>query len=204
MDLFGKQHLALSMWFFSMHSIDTVIITSWPLWNLGLQCTLSRLSPRFVSRVSGDFNEGVRLALSIKPKLLVVGSETKGFSNSLMQQYSRQSCHTVIILVASRNGESVNGYNGWADEIINDVVAPSAVVKLVKRLCPDSGGSYERVLTDREMEIAGLIAEGHRTSEISAALYISDNTVKTHLAHIREKLGVTGRLGIAQWYRTRG
>lgn len=49
------------------------------------------------------------------------------------------------------------------------------------------------VLTKREMEIAQLAAEGFSNKEIGERLYISQNTVKTQLKSIFEKLGVNSR-----------
>jgi two-component system nitrate/nitrite response regulator NarL len=49
------------------------------------------------------------------------------------------------------------------------------------------------VLTDREHEILGLIAQGKSAPAIGAELYLSTATIKTHLAHLYEKLGVSDR-----------
>ena len=51
-------------------------------------------------------------------------------------------------------------------------------------------------LSQREMEVAGLIAEGRSNKEISQALDISEPTVKKHVGHILTKLKVQDRLQI--------
>ena len=48
-------------------------------------------------------------------------------------------------------------------------------------------------LTDRELEVLRLIATGKRNQEIAAELYVSLNTVKKHVTHIFDKLGVANR-----------
>lgn len=48
-------------------------------------------------------------------------------------------------------------------------------------------------LTEREREVARLLAFGLGNSEIAATLFVSRNTVKTHLKHIYEKLAVRTR-----------
>lgn len=48
-------------------------------------------------------------------------------------------------------------------------------------------------LSDREREIAELVAEGRTNKEIGAALYLSVRTVERHLSHIFDKLGVSSR-----------
>lgn len=48
-------------------------------------------------------------------------------------------------------------------------------------------------LTLREQEILDLLAEGLRFKEIGAKLFVSINTVRTHVRHIYEKLQVQSR-----------
>jgi len=48
-------------------------------------------------------------------------------------------------------------------------------------------------LSEREREVLAAIAEGRSNAEISATLFISEKTVKNHVTHIFEKLGVTNR-----------
>nr|NJM00863.1 hypothetical protein [Desulfobacula sp.] len=48
-------------------------------------------------------------------------------------------------------------------------------------------------LTHREMEVLKLIAQGYTNNEISGMLFISPHTVKSHMIHIFNKLGVNDR-----------
>lgn len=48
-------------------------------------------------------------------------------------------------------------------------------------------------LTDRELEVLAMIAEGKSNKETAAALQISDQTVKNHISHIFAKLRVNDR-----------
>ena len=49
-------------------------------------------------------------------------------------------------------------------------------------------------MSDREREVAALIADGRSNKEISSALGISETTVKKHVGHILLKLGIQDRL----------
>jgi DNA-binding NarL/FixJ family response regulator/tetratricopeptide (TPR) repeat protein len=53
-------------------------------------------------------------------------------------------------------------------------------------------------LTDTEVKVAGLVAEGLSNPEIAAKLMLSRRTVSTHVSHILKKLGVASRTDIAR------
>jgi two-component system NarL family response regulator len=65
-------------------------------------------------------------------------------------------------------------------------LAPAAAAKLAERVT-------QVQLTPRELSALRLLADGHSNKEIATALTISERTVKTHLGHLFEKLGVTSR-----------
>lgn len=65
-------------------------------------------------------------------------------------------------------------------------LAPSAAAKLAERVT-------QVQLTPRELAALRLLANGHSNKEIATALEIAERTVKSHLGHLFEKLGVTSR-----------
>jgi len=65
-------------------------------------------------------------------------------------------------------------------------LAPTAAAKLAE-------GVARVQLTPRELATLRLMADGRSNKEIAGELGISERTVKTHLGHLFEKLGVTSR-----------
>jgi DNA-binding NarL/FixJ family response regulator len=57
-----------------------------------------------------------------------------------------------------------------------------------------NGTAGRPLFSDREIQVAALIAEGQSNKEISTSLVISEPTVKKHVGHILEKLGLADRL----------
>jgi DNA-binding NarL/FixJ family response regulator len=65
------------------------------------------------------------------------------------------------------------------------VLAPAVAARLVRRTGP--------LLTDREVEILGLLATGQSNRELAKRLFVSEATIKSHLSHIYTKLEVDTR-----------
>jgi len=85
----------------------------------------------------------------------------------------------------------------WAGDV-DSVLAPAL------QFLSDAEPVVDGLLTERELEVAELVAEGLTNAAIAAKLYISPRTAEAHLEHIRDKLGFRSRSQIAAWAATRG
>ncbi|MCP3876082.1 MAG: response regulator transcription factor [Desulfobacteraceae bacterium] len=63
----------------------------------------------------------------------------------------------------------------------------------------EANASLPFSLTKRELEVLTLMAKGQTNREISERLYISPHTVKSHVIHIFNKLGVNHRTQAVVW-----
>ncbi|MDX3004139.1 response regulator transcription factor [Kribbella solani] len=84
------------------------------------------------------------------------------------------------------------------------VLSPAVTKRLITRVA-DAGQDHRKTkaaariaeLNDREREIAVAVGEGKSNAEISATLYLSVPTVKTHVSRILTKLDLNNRVQIA-------
>ncbi|MEM8486538.1 MAG: response regulator transcription factor [Bacteroidota bacterium] len=84
------------------------------------------------------------------------------------------------------------------------MILPPAIASKMRVLFQGVDVSSEQALSKREMEIVELMAKGQSRKDIAKTLYISPNTVDSHLNKIYQKLHVsTGTAAIAKIYGAR-
>jgi DNA-binding NarL/FixJ family response regulator len=77
------------------------------------------------------------------------------------------------------------------------LLSPSITKRVIKQFTriPQPAAPKElEELTERELDVFRLIVRGLSNAEIGEQLYISDTTVKTHITHILQKLGLRDRV----------
>jgi DNA-binding NarL/FixJ family response regulator len=74
----------------------------------------------------------------------------------------------------------------------NTSISPRMVAKLVSHLNRQAGPAVDQ-LSERELEILRFIGSGATNQEIAQQLQLSGSTVRTHLQHILDKLGLENR-----------
>ena len=94
---------------------------------------------------------------------------------------------------------SASGLIGCIHDVLagKTYLAPTAAAKLAE-------GVARVRLTPRELSTLRLMADGRSNKEIANELGISERTVKTHLGHLFDKLGVTSRTEAAKVAARRG
>ena len=78
-----------------------------------------------------------------------------------------------------------------AEVLVRDAISPNA---------SDSDGSAARsLLSDREMQVLKLVAEGFSSREVAEQIFVSTKTVETYRSRFAEKLGLKSRAQIVQY-----
>ena len=87
------------------------------------------------------------------------------------------------------------------------LIAPNVTVRLLAAFAQSQAVAPRQPvepLTAREEEVLLALATGRTNEEIAAELYISQSTVKAHVASLMRKLGARNRVELAMWaYETR-
>jgi DNA-binding NarL/FixJ family response regulator len=155
--------------------------------------------------------EVVELAASLSPDLVLMDLRMPGIDGdeATARILAARPEIRVLILTTYETDASIltaieAGASGYLlkaapqDEILAGIrsvargevaLAPSIAAMLVNRVKAPAAPT----LSPRETEVLGLVAAGHSNPSIAAQLFLSEATVKTHLLHVFEKLGVSDR-----------
>jgi DNA-binding CsgD family transcriptional regulator len=86
---------------------------------------------------------------------------------------------------------------GRALEVFERLDAPLWAGKARRERSKITAGAPVNGLTETEQRVAALVALGHTNREIASAMFVTENTVQTHIRHIFQKLGLTSRTQLA-------
>ena len=163
--------------------------------------------------------EAVTQALALQPEVVLMDMSMPELSGieATRRIKAQDSNIRVLMLTVSSNDKDLieavkagaRGYllkNSESGEVIDairriaageTVLPPDIVTRVLDELADPA--SAPQPLTKREIGVLKLIARGMGNKEIAVDLHISENTVKTHVRHILEKLGLNNRAEAAAY-----
>ena len=168
---------------------------------------------------AGDGAEALEKARALSPDVIIMDLEMpnmNGLEATGAIRAEMPDTNILMFTVSDRQSDlfsamrvGARGYvlkNADAAEILRAVshiaeggviVSPDMATKLLEELPQHAEASKEssemEVLSQREAEVLGLVAKGASNKEIASALFISENTVKTHMRNIMDKLHLANR-----------
>lgn len=172
---------------------------------------------------AGDGHEAIELARRLRPDVVLIDIRMPRLDGVEATRTLAAEGHKVLILTTFDLDEYLfNGVKAGAsgfllkdvpiDQLTSAVrtvargdalVEPRMTRRLLEEFArgparsPASAGAPPRGLadlTERELEVFKELARGLTNAEIAAALYISETTVKTHVAHVLTKLQLRDRV----------
>jgi Response regulator containing a CheY-like receiver domain and an HTH DNA-binding domain len=184
--------------------------------------TILDLEPDFkVVGTAVDGPEAVRLSEALTPDIILLDIRMPGMNGVECVGIIKQKCpgSKVIMLTTFNDDEYIidalaSGACGYLlkdiemdklTEAIRDayhhkmVIPPAVAAKLATGLSrmatkkQEAGNSPLKDLSEREMEIAGMLVQGFTNRQIASALYISEGTVRNYISTIYSKIGISDR-----------
>ena len=196
--------------------IKVMIVDDHNLVREGLKAVFDQGDEVDVVGEAGSGEEAIEMVDKIKPDVILMDISMPGMNGIKATKIIRDShpdAKIVILTMLDQEGyvyEAVKaGATGYmlkstsSDELVNAIqtvndgkalLHPDATAQLLKEfvtLAQNKAKDYG--LSNREMEVLQLLSEGNTNKEIAKALWISEQTVKTHVAHIFDKLGTSDR-----------
>ena len=169
---------------------------------------------------ASDGAEAVGLARALEPDVVLMDLRMPGMDGvAAIRELTRLGVPTRVVVLTTYDADAdvlpaieagATGYllkDAPRDDLLrairaaaagHAVLAPSVASRLVGRVrSPEAG-----LLTPRELEILGLVADGATNRAAGERLHLSEGTVKTHLLSLYAKLGVGDRAAaVAEGFR---
>jgi len=198
-----------------MSQIDLVVVDDHSLFRHGLIGLLNEMPDFRVVGEAANGREALRVLEKVKPHIVLmdINMPVMNGIETLTEIRKMNPAPKVLMLTISQNdddliGAIVAGANGYVlkntepqalrNTILqvvagNSVLAPEVTARVLQAVRRPQVDRSRGLLSDREVEVLGCLARGQTTSQIAAVLFISENTVKTHIRHILEKMEVSNR-----------
>ncbi|MGB3491523.1 MAG: response regulator transcription factor [Elainellaceae cyanobacterium] len=202
--------------------VRVLIVEDDPMMQLGLEQSLSAHEAIAVIGRTDDGYLAVEEALTLKPDVVVMDiglPRQDGIAATQKIKEALPNIHIVMLTSHTTENEVIAALSSGADaycvkgtsvkNLVTAIIAardgasyldPQVARQVIAHLkTPMSTEDNPAIgqLSQREMEVLKLMVEGQSNPEIAAELYLSPNTVKTHVRGIMNKLAVDDRVQAA-------
>jgi DNA-binding NarL/FixJ family response regulator len=202
--------------------LRVLIVDDHALFRRGLQMVLQQEEDIEVVGEAADGAEAIEQAVELMPDVVLMDVRMPKRSGIEATQQIRDSLPHAKILMLTISDEEQDLYEaikaGASGYLLKEIsieevadairsvwagqsrISPSMASKLLSEFAAMSKRADERQqvpaprLTEREMEVLRLVAQGLNNRDIAAQLFISENTVKNHIRNILEKLHLHSRM----------
>jgi DNA-binding NarL/FixJ family response regulator len=204
---------------FNLSRLKLLLVEDDPMMQLGLEQSLEDQPHLKIVGQASDGYTAVEMARSLQPDIIVMDIGLPRLDGITATQQIKQilpQVHVVMLTSHTSDTEVIAALSSGADaycikgtnvdRLLAAIAAaqegatyldPQIARRVIDHLKPPAPASNIGQLSQREMEVLKLMVEGHSNPEIAAILYLSPNTVKTHIRGIMNKLAVDDRVQAA-------
>lgn len=200
------------------HRVRLAVVDDHALFRAGLISLLDEMREFQVVGEAGDGQGAVDLVQRLHPDVLLLDVNMPIMSGVQAVQAIRslprpEQCRILMLTISKSEEDLLGAISAGADGYLLKSAEPDELRKAIQlvqqglsvlspqvtrqvlraAMSADQSRVAESGLSSREMEVLGCLANGMTTAQISARLFISENTVKTHVRHILEKLEASNR-----------
>jgi DNA-binding NarL/FixJ family response regulator len=197
-----------------MDKIRLVVVDDHRLFRAGLIGLLTDMAEFEVVGEAGDGLTALSVIKRTNPDVVLLDVNMPGMSGvEVLEKIRPGNMVKILMLTISRKDDDLFGaIKAGADGYVLKNAEPDDLRKAILQvadgkavLSPEVTRNVMRViaqahsyipdqgLSKRELEVLNFLSQGKTTAQISELLFISDNTVKTHIRHILEKLEASNR-----------
>ncbi|MBT2755122.1 response regulator transcription factor [Mesobacillus foraminis] len=164
---------------------------------------------------AGNGEEAIELVKKHQPDICIMDIEMPGKTGlEAAEELKQCDCKVIILTTFARSGyfqralkAGVKGYllkDSPSEELASSIRSVMAGRRVYAPELMDDIYSEENPLTDREMEVLGLVADGKNTKDIASELTLSAGTVRNYISTILDKLEVTNRIEAIRQSKEKG
>jgi len=201
-----------------MKTVRLLVVDDHALFRAGLISLLQDMDDFQVVGQAGDGLEALGLIPETKPDVILLDVNMPRMSGvetvKAIRKLPQDEQPRVLMLTISKNDEDLlgsiaagaDGYllkDAEPDELRQSlqlvqngmsVLSPQVTRRVLEAVSSDTTRMPDSSLSSREMEVLECLSQGMTTFQIANQLFISENTVKTHVRHILEKLNAANRV----------
>jgi DNA-binding NarL/FixJ family response regulator len=195
------------------HRISVLLVDDHPAVLLGLRSLLDAAPDVVVLGAERDGERALSAFLRLVPEVVVMDLSMPGEDGlRVMQRIHAHSPDTrVLVLTSSTDAKTVtralrSGANGYVLKHSDPADVLQAVRACARGETPVDPRVREslprpaaHVLSPREQDVLHLLRQGLANKDIASRLGIGETTVKSHLRHVFERIGVADRTSAALW-----
>lgn len=197
-----------------MKKIRIVVVDDHGLFRAGLVSLLTTFPEFEIIGEAGDGREALSVIETTKPDVVLLDVNMPIMGGvEMVEAIQKNDAPSILMLTISKHDEDLfgaiaagaDGYllkDAEPDELRRaiilvaegkSVLSPEVTSRVLKAVGSSHGIPADIALSKREMDVLKCLARGMTSSQIASELFISENTVKTHVRHILEKLEASNR-----------